>query len=91
MKVKNRIGSCCSLGWPGSFHSHRYLILLLELLYCFVMFVLFLFEVGDARLAPFNLLIDELHSLAHILAAFLQLLSHQHRPVEFIDLDESTP
>lgn len=50
------------------------------------MFILLLLQVLDLRVTPFDLLVDKLHTLAHVLTAFLQLLAHQHGAVQLKDL-----
>lgn len=50
------------------------------------MLVLLLLKSRDLSVAPLDLLVDELHTLAHVLAALLQLLAHQHRAVQLEDL-----
>lgn len=77
-------GGCAST----LFHGHRDLVLLLQLLDGLVQFVLLLLQSLDLCVAPLDLLVDKLHALAHVLAALLQLLAHQHRPVQFKDLEE---
>lgn len=54
---------------------------LLQLLYGFMVFVLCLFQVLNLCVTPFHLLVDELHSLSHVLSALFQLLAHQDRSV----------
>lgn len=41
----------------------------------------------NLRVAPLDLLVDELHALAHVLPALLQFLAHQHRAVQLEDLE----
>lgn len=72
----------------GLLHGHRDLVLLLQLGDGFVVLVLLLLQCRDRGVAPLDLLVNELHALAHVLAALLQLLAHQHRSVEFEDLPE---
>lgn len=68
-------------------HGHRDLVLLLELGDGLVMLVLVLLESLNLCVASLDLLVDKLHTLAHVLAALLQLLTHQHRAVQFEDLE----
>lgn len=59
---------------------------MLQLLNSFVVFVLLLFQRLDLRLTTLDLLVDELHAFAHILATLVQFLTHQHRSVQLVDL-----
>lgn len=77
----------CALG-SKLLHGHRDLELLLQLLDGLVMLVLLLLQSLDLCVTPLDLLVDEFHALANVLAALLQLLAHQHRSVELKDLEE---
>lgn len=67
-------------------HGHRDLVLLLQFGDGLVMLVLLFLKARDLSVASLDLLVDELHTLAHVLATLLQFLAHQHRAVQFKDL-----
>lgn len=63
------------------------LVLALKLLQIGPVLVLLLFEAGNVFRTLFQLLIDVLNTLGHILLAFFQLLLDQNRSIQFVHLE----
>lgn len=72
------------------FHGGRQLLYRLQLLLVFLnvfpMLILFLFQIFNIIVAPFQLFLDVVHTFNDILSAVFQILFDQHRSVEFIHL-----
>lgn len=77
----------CSIGLAELLHGHRHLELLLQLLDGFVVFVLIFLQGLNLSVASFDFLVDELHTLAYVLSAFLQFLADQHGTVQLENLE----
>lgn len=76
-------------GGARLFHGHGDLELLLQLLNRLMVFVLLFLQCLDLSVAPFDLLVDELHPFAHVLATLLQFLTNQNRPIQLEDLQST--